>query len=113
MSATDGLFRARVWTAPRLDRAGQAVQERMAPRVASMLSAAARQIEPARSRRRRWPALAVGITVLAAGGGAAIFVLNRRGLESHLGSQEQSTPEGSEKAADTASADVNGQVRTP
>jgi hypothetical protein len=114
-AATGGLYRARVWTAPQLDRASLAIQERMAPRLANALSAAARRVEPARPRMRRWPIVAAGITVLAAAGGAA-FMLNRRGqLGAHLGHQAPGSEaqDSSEQAGQTAAADVNGQVRTP
>ena len=118
MSAAQGTHHARAWAAPRLDRAGVAVQERVAPGIAGMLRRAARRVEPPRSHRRRWPVLAAGAAVLAAGGGAAAFLLNRRGQAgADLGQEAPaaSTPAGtsSETAGDTAAADVNGQVRTP
>jgi hypothetical protein len=113
MTAAEGAFHARAWAAPRLDRAGVAVQERIAPGLAGMLRRAAQRVEPARSRKRRWPVLAAGAAILAVGSGAAAFMLNRRGHLGHPGSAA-GAPAGtsSETAGDTASADVNGQVRT-
>lgn len=113
-TATQSLYRARIWAAPRLDQTGHAVQERVAPRVAGMLTAAARRVEPDRSRGRRWPMVAAGIAVLAAGSGAAAFLLNRRGqAAAHLGDSAGAQEGSSEQAGETAAADVNGQVRTP
>lgn len=112
MTATQGAYQARQWAAPRLDQAGHAIQERIAPGVAGMLSTAARRLEPARSHKRRWPMLAGGIAVLAAVCGAAAFMLSRRG-DSQLGEDGPAATDNGEQAADTASADVNGQVRTP
>lgn len=112
ITATQGAYQARQWAAPRLDQAGHAIQERIAPGVAGMLCTAARRLEPARSRRRRWPMLAGGIAVLAAACCAAAFMLSRRG-ESQLDEEGPAATDSGEQAADTASADVNGQVRTP
>lgn len=115
VTATRGMFRARQWAAPRLDQASQAVEKRVAPGVADMLTAAARRIEP-RTRRRRWPAFAAGIAVLAAaGGGAAVYLRSRQGqtgAQPEPGSAAAPEGAGSEQAGETATADVNGQVRT-
>lgn len=113
-TATRGTYRARRWAAPRLDQAGHTVQERIAPGVAGMLSTAARRVEPARSRSRRWPMLAGGAAVLAAAGGAAAFMLTRRGQDGTEPAPSDPAPAGSsEQAAESAPADVDGQVRTP
>ncbi len=110
-TATRGVYRARLWAAPRLDQAGQAVEQRVAPEVAGLLAAAARRIEPVQARRRRWPVVAAGIAVLAVGGSAAAYLLNRRGqLGAHM--EGGSADASGEQAGDTATADVNGQVRT-
>jgi hypothetical protein len=117
MTAAEGTFHARAWAAPQLDRAGVAVQERVAPELAGLLRRAARRVEPARSRRWRWPVLATGAAIVAVAGGTAAFMLNRRGHAGahlgHPGSAGGDTAGASgETAGDTASADVNGQVRT-
>ena len=115
MTATQSAYRARRWAAPRLDQAGKAVQDRIGPGVAEMLSDAARRIEPARQRSRRWPMLVAGIAMLAAGGAAA-YLLNRR-AQADRGSESPApampAASSGELSADTATADVNGQVRTP
>jgi hypothetical protein len=63
--------KTRSWAAPHLERAGQAVQESIAPRVSSLLSAAARRLEPATPRRPRWPKLIGASAVTAAASAAA------------------------------------------
>jgi hypothetical protein len=123
LTARRGVRGARVWAAPRVERSGLAVQERLAPKVSSMMVATARRIEPDRAKsRRRWPAALAGIIMLAAGGVAAALLRSQRGLslrnkpDSATAPPAEmppaSTPGDSRKVAD-AQADVNGQVRTP
>jgi hypothetical protein len=111
-SAAQGVHSARRWAAPRLDRASRAVQESVAPVVADMLSDAARRMEPAPARRRRWPMVAAGISMLAAGASALAYLLTRReNLAAKLigrGEQPAETAPG-----ETAAAEADGQVRTP
>lgn len=59
---------ARVWAAPKLERAAHAVEEQIAPRVSAMLSDAAKAVDPKKSvrSRRRWPVLTL-ITGVALG----------------------------------------------
>jgi hypothetical protein len=66
--------RTRSWAAPQVERAGQAVQDSIAPKVSSLLSAAARRLEPGVPRRRRWRKLAGFSAVTAAAGAAAAAV---------------------------------------
>ncbi|WP_285777523.1 hypothetical protein [Microtetraspora sp. NBRC 13810] len=60
---------ARTWAAPRLDRAAHTVEDQLAPRVSMMLSEAAKKVDPAPVKRRRWPMLVFlsGLMVGAAG----------------------------------------------
>jgi hypothetical protein len=62
--------RTRSWAAPHVERAGQVVQDSIAPKVSSLLSATARRLEPAEPRRPRWPKL-VGASAAAAAASAA------------------------------------------
>lgn len=110
-----------MWAAPRVERTGNALQERVAPKVSAMLAATARRMDPAPPiRRRRWPKIVAGILVLAAGSAAAAVVRGRRGprLISQPDTRGQhmtapSGPPGGHQMADAETADVNGQVRTP
>ncbi len=114
MTARQGVHSARAWTAPRLERSGQALQERVAPKMSAMLRGAARRIEPAQRRRRRWPFLTAGL-VTAIGAAAAAVFMNRRGAIpfARLGKTSQTEPSTGtdQKAEAAAGADVNGRVR--
>ncbi|MET8863968.1 YtxH domain-containing protein [Nonomuraea sp. NPDC004580] len=57
---------ARYWAAPRLESAAHGFEEQVAPKVSSMLTAAARRIDPKPTRSRRWPTLVL-LTGLAVG----------------------------------------------
>jgi len=83
---------------------------------------AARSIEPPKAkRRRRWPLIAAGVVVLGAGCAAAAQVLrSKRNAVAATASGPETppamppaTPAERQEMADTAHADVNGQVRTP
>jgi hypothetical protein len=115
MTARQGVHGARTWAAPRLDRMGRGLEERVAPRMSAMLSATARRIEPARPQRRRWPVLAAGVMVVA-GGSAAVMMLRKRRKPdpADLGwTPGTAEPDRSRPAREPAPADVNGQIRTP
>jgi len=70
--------KTRAWAALQVEHAGQVLQDSVAPRVSALLSAAARRLEPAKPRRRRWRKPA-GVAMLAAVAGVvAAVVRNRR-----------------------------------
>jgi hypothetical protein len=124
LTAGRGVYNVRVWAAPRVEWTGVAVQERLAPRVSSMMVATARRMEPPQARsRRRWPAVIAGIVMLL-GAAVAGGLLRSQRNSAMMQNSEQPTsppdptpPAGSAKDGqdmpDTAQADVNGQVRTP
>jgi hypothetical protein len=49
--ARRGVLKARAWAAPRVERTGQVLQDRVAPRVAALLSAAAQRLKPDKPQR--------------------------------------------------------------
>jgi hypothetical protein len=116
ITAAERLHSARAWTAPRLERSGVALQERIAPSVSAMLTRAAHRIEPKQARkRRRWPFLAVGM-ILAGAATAGAAVLRGRlsqGSQAQEGDPSEQ-PEAGEapQQADSTAADANGRVRT-
>ncbi len=118
-SAKQGVHGARVWAAPRLERMGQALQDRVAPRMCAMMSAAARRIEPARSRRRRWPALLAGLAALVGGAAAAALLRSRRSPGSvtaagRTGDTAKPSAHSREMpGAESAAADGSGHIHTP
>jgi hypothetical protein len=70
--------KTRAWAAPRVERSGQSLQGTVAPKVATMLSSAAKRIDPAQPRQRQWTRPAGLATVTAAGGAIAAFLRGRR-----------------------------------
>ena len=81
VAARQGVYGARVWSAPRLELMAQALQEQWAPKIAATLSAYARRVDPVPvepPRRRRWPAVVGGVVLIAGGTAAAVVILNRR-----------------------------------
>jgi hypothetical protein len=119
MTARQGVHSARMWTAPRLDRMGRGLEQRVAPRMSAMMTAAARRIEPARPRRRRWPVLAAGVMVVAGGSAVAVLLRRRRRPVSVTdpgwpgGQSRQPATDRGRAVPEAAPADVNGQLRTP
>lgn len=123
--ARQGVHGARERAAPLLENAADAVTASVAPRVASALRSAARQVQPegARSARTgvramlswRW-LLGIGAAVAAAGAAAAV-VMRQRLARATAEAEEatESSPDESARAGelpgDTApGAEVNGQV---
>jgi hypothetical protein len=76
-AASRSIPRTRTWTAPRVERTGQVLQDSVAPRVSSLLSSAARRLEPTKPKSTRWRKLA-GLSVLAAAAGAGAALVRKR-----------------------------------
>jgi hypothetical protein len=96
--------RTRAWAAPQVERAGQVVQDRVAPKVSSLLSAAARRVEPDKPRSPRWrKVLGVSAAAVAA---SAIAVAVRSRLKASAPAEKDDLAEegGGPSAAETASA---------
>jgi hypothetical protein len=124
-AARRGVHRTRAWAAPQVEHTGHVLQDSVAPKVSALLSSAAQRIEPAKPPRRRWRKLA-GISMLAAAASAvAALILNRKKPDFTTSAAEADaddvTPapemrdgQGTSTDAEaSATADVNGQVRTP
>ena len=124
LTASRGVYNTRVWAAPRVERTGVAVQERLAPQISSMMIATARRMQPPQARsRRRWPAVVAGVVMLGAAGAAAGLLRSQRAA-ARMNQPDQSPPppapappggaaQDGQELSDSAQADVNGQVRTP
>ena len=76
-AARKQVLRTRAWAAPQVERSGQALRDTVAPKVSAVLSSAARKLDPAQPKHRRWRKPAGLATLTAAGGAAAAFVRNR------------------------------------
>lgn len=109
------VHRARRWAAPRIERTGKAVQEKVAPQVSAMMTKAARRMDPDPKARRR-SRFTRGITLLmAASATVAIVLLRRHAPETGDGGTSEADPEhgtGEQAASadDAAKIKVNGQV---
>lgn len=119
-AAGRGLHRARAFAAPQVERAGQALEDSVAPKVSAMLSSAAQRIEPVEPRRRPWRKLA-GISLLTAAASAVAAVVRNRAKQDVTTPEETDTDSTApaaqmrdEKARTStgADADLDGQVRT-
>ncbi|WP_214415664.1 DUF5324 family protein [Sphaerisporangium fuscum] len=75
---------ARIWAAPRLDRAAHSVEEQIAPKVSAFLSQAADKIDPSPSLRRRgrgrgrWSMIALMCGIAACAAGVMMYRNNAR-----------------------------------
>lgn len=80
---------ARYWSAPRIDQAGQYIEEEVGPRVGAMLHRTADKVEPTSPGRRR----GFATMLLVAGGaiGAAGAIVTRRNAT--RSAEEQTSPE--------------------
>src|SRR5215831_11655176 len=114
-AARQGTYGARVWAAPRLERTGQALEQRVAPSMAAMLSSAARRIDPAPApaKRRRWPFVAAGLMLAAGLCGTAAYLVNRRAARQWGEAPEPTRGTAAPDAAqEPAGSDVNGRAHT-
>ncbi|MFB9250199.1 hypothetical protein ACFFWE_18335 [Sphaerisporangium melleum] len=71
---------ARVWAAPKLDRAAHSVEEQIAPKVSAFLARTAERVDPAPSirRRGRWSMLALAAGFAACAVGIVLYRNNAR-----------------------------------
>src|SRR5215467_9869246 len=112
-AARQGTYSARIWVAPRLERAGQALEQQVAPRMATMLSSAASWIDPAPAKRRRWPFVAAGLMLAAGLCGTAAYLVNRRAARQWGEAPEPTRGTAApDTAQEPAGSDVNGRVHT-
>ena len=117
-AAGRGVHRTRALAAPQVERAGQTLEDSVAPKVSAMLSSAARRLEPPEPRRRRWRKLA-GISLLAAAASAVAAVVRGRAKPDLTAPAETDTDSAAPaaimrdgKARTSTDPDVDRQVRT-
>jgi hypothetical protein len=98
--------RARGWAAPQVDKASQAVQDSLAPKVSSLLSAAARRLEPDKPQRQpqRWRKVAGVSATTAAATAFTAAVRSRRNANAttaaeDLGEAEDGVSASAERAS--------------
>jgi hypothetical protein len=107
-AASRGLWKARKWAAPQVERTGQVLEDSVAPKVAAALTTAARRLEPDKGAQRgRWFTLAGISAAVLASAGAIAAVLRNRSATTSEGSKADS------ESADAAKAGANAQATDP
>jgi hypothetical protein len=76
-AAKRGVHKTRAWAAPQIERTGQVLQDRVAPKASSLLTSAAERLEPRQSRRTRWLKLAAISSLTAAASAVAALARKR------------------------------------
>lgn len=106
--------KARAWAAPQVERAGQVLQDSIAPKTSSLLSAAASRIDPAPPARRRGRKLAGASAIVAAAAAAAGAALRARLKASAATAEDPAATADTNSGAETqpAAETRNGQ-RSP
>ncbi len=117
-AARHRVARTRAWAAPRVERTGHVLEDNVAPKVSALLSSAAQRLDPDKPRRRPWR-MTVGIAaaVTAAASAALAYLSRRRKPDTATPAAAASdaapvSEMGGHKAAASADAEVNGEVRT-
>jgi hypothetical protein len=80
---------ARYWSAPRIEQAGQYIEDEVGPRVGAMLQRTAGRVEPKESRRRR--GFAAMLLIVGGAVGAAGAIVTRRNAA--RSAEEPTSPE--------------------
>jgi len=104
--ARRGVHRTRAWAAPNIERTGHVLQDTVAPKVSSALSAAARQIAPDAPPRQRWRKQASIATLTAAAGGAIAGLARRARNSESNGASADGTSAGHAADEDVADEDA-------
>jgi len=117
-AAGRGVHRTRALAAPQVERVGKALEDSVASKVSAMLSSAARRLEPAKPRRRRWRKLA-GISLLTAAASAAAAASRNRAKADLTAPADADTDSAApaaeihdETARSSTDAEVDRQTRT-
>jgi hypothetical protein len=96
---------ARYWAAPRLESAAHGFEDQVAPKVSSMLSAAAKRVDPTPSHSRRWPMLVLMTGVAVGTIGYLFYRRNAQQWTEHMkDSASDASRWVSEKADSTATS---------
>jgi hypothetical protein len=114
-AARRGILRTRAWAAPQVERSGQVLQDTVAPKMSAMLSSAAKRIDPAQPRFRRWQR-PLGLATLTAAGGAvaAFFRIRRKQAEPAMTAEDQikASPNGQPSSGMGADTEASSQAKS-
>ena len=90
-AASRGLHNARTWSAPKVDRTGQVLQDTVAPKVAAALHASAQRLDPDKPKRYGWRMVA-GISAALALAAVVVAGLRKRMAPTATTSAEAEEP---------------------
>jgi hypothetical protein len=90
-AAGRGLRKARSWSAPKVDRTGQVLQDTIAPKVAAALHSSAQRLDPEKPKRMGWR-MAAGISAALALAGAIVAGLRKRTAPNSTTPAEEEEP---------------------
>ena len=106
-AASRGVYRARSWAAPQVERTGQVFQDTVAPKVADALHSSAQKLDPGQPPHRGWrKGAAVMSIVLAAAAAAVAAMARKRKAESATANEEEGAP-----AVGEVPAGADGEVK--
>ena len=107
-AASRGVYAARSWAAPQVERTGQVLQDTVAPKVADALHTSAQKLDPGQPPHRGWRKGAAAISILLAAAAAAVATLaaRKRKAESAAANGEEVAP-----AADEAQPSPDGELK--
>ena len=108
-AAGRGVYKARVWAAPQVERSGQVLQETVAPKVAAALHSSAQKLDPGEPPHRGWRKGAAAISILLAAAAAAVAAVAARNRKARAAANcEEPAP-----APDETMASADGEVKDP
>jgi hypothetical protein len=106
-AAGRGVYRARAWAAPQVERTGQILQDTVAPKVAGALQSSAQKLDPGEEPHRGWRKGAAAISIVLAAAAAAVAALARkRKAQSAEANGADAAP-----VVDEAQASADGEVK--
>jgi hypothetical protein len=104
-----GVYRARVWAAPQVERTGQVFQDTVAPKVADALHSSAQKLDPGQPPHRSWRKGAAVISILLAAAATAVAAMAARKRKAQSAASVDAEESGeTTRAGDEASASADG-----
>jgi len=107
-AAGRGVYKARVWAAPQVERTGQLLQDTVAPKVADALHSSAQRLDPGEPPHRGWRKGAAAISILLAAAATVVAAVARSRKARAAAANGEAAP-----AADEAKASADGEVKDP
>jgi len=112
-AASRGVYKARVWAAPQVERTGQLLQDTVAPKVAGALHTSAERLDPGAPPHRGWRKGAAAISILLAAAAAAVAaVARKRKAQSAAANGEEAAASSADEATASADGEVKNAART-